>query len=107
MNRKKRMRLAELTAEDVAQQLDWERKFATCGLSSERDGKPPIRILMFLWWKSRNLWERVLLDQPPGPERDEMAALIAERDRAMSRLQEQAKNLLYEKVVEEEENVDA
>jgi hypothetical protein len=103
MNRKQRMRLAQLEAEDVAQLLDWERKFAKCRLSHEPDGKPPVQILVHLWWKSRNLWERVLLDQPLGPERDHMAALIAERDRAMSRLQELAKDQLYAKAVEDEE----
>ena len=56
-------------------------------------------VLITLWHKMRDSWQRVCLALPPGPDRDEMIALLEERDAAMGRLREKARNKFRLKTV--------
>jgi hypothetical protein len=80
-------------AEDIAQLLEWERGFAKCGLAHDDTGKPPFEVLMYQWWRARNLTERVMLALPPGPMREELAYLLEERDEAMEAIRAKAREI--------------
>jgi hypothetical protein len=83
-----------LAAYDCAEVLSFEQGFAKCGLSHSPDGLPPFSVLLAVWRKARDSWERVTEALPPGALRDQMAAELAERDEAMDRLADKAQALL-------------
>lgn len=90
----------ELLAYDVDQLLHFEMDYARCDLGRTADGLPPTSVLVACWSRMRDSWERVMLALPPGPDRDEMVAFLAERDAAMERLREKARNLVRLKTVQ-------
>jgi hypothetical protein len=89
----------ELVAYDCNQLLTFEENFAHSDLGS-RDGKVPLSVLVHVWWKMRDSWERVMLALPPGPDREEMKALLAERYAVMEGFRAKARNLIRLKEVE-------
>jgi hypothetical protein len=68
--------------------------FARCGLSHSKDGLPPISVLLAVWRKARNSWERVTNELPPGELRDAMLDELRERDAAMDGLAQRASDML-------------
>jgi hypothetical protein len=81
-------------AEDIQELLTYEQGYAKCGLAHDDDGKPPYRILMHLWWRARNLYVRYMNTLPAGPEREEIAYFLEERDLVMESLRVKARALL-------------
>jgi hypothetical protein len=63
-------------------------------LSHSKDGLPPISVLLAVWRKARNSWERVTNELPPGELRDAMLDELRERDAAMDGLAQRASDML-------------
>jgi hypothetical protein len=90
---------------DISQLLSFERGFAQHQLETrgDGDGRPSIAILVASWQRARDSFARVTRALPlDSLLRATVEAELAKRDEAMSRLQEQAKDQLYAKLVEEE-----
>jgi hypothetical protein len=93
----------ELAAYDAAEVISFEQGFAKCGLSHSPDGLPPISVLVAVWRKARNSWERVMKALPPGSSlRNAMLDELRDRDKAMEGLRAKARALLEAKIAKGE-----